>query len=111
MEEVITTIIALGLAYLGQRWKYIRTLLKGTELAIKSPLGGFIPENIRAAAVQAVVLANQAEIERVVAIMTKRQAEDAKREPFPSLTEGMDVEIIDRTGDESWSKPFKDNAP
>ena len=114
MEQVIATIIAIGLAWAFDRWKYARSIAKGAELVLKSPLGGVVPKSARDIAVQAIILANQSEIERVMAHVEELQAE-GKREELEALergranAEGMNVEIIDRTGDESWSKPFKDD--
>lgn len=116
MMDLLGPLIGFAAALVASRWRYGRQLLALAQQALgiakATGLDDKIPDDVRRVAEQAVIAANQAEVNRLVDQLLKRQAE-GKQDEAAALARGrenaagMDITIIEPTGDEPTSKPFK----
>lgn len=116
MLEILGTLIGIGLAYLASKWSYGQTLLnlakEGLAIAKSTGLDMRIPENVRKVAEQAIIEANQRQVEKIVERLMQAQAESELAEQR-ALERGRELheqyfttELIEPTGDEPTHKPF-----
>lgn len=117
MIELLGLGIGFALALLGTKWSYARQLLAlaktGLDVAKATGIDKRIPDSVRKIAEQAIITANQQEIDALVSRLLALEA-DGKRaaaaaaERGRELGEGLDVTIIEPDGTEPAASPWKD---